>query len=213
MTPFIRPFQLNAIRQEFNKLLRVFYFVGDYRVYEATKREVAANIEAMFHPWTPEQKALFEGIEEVNGQRELNHFLGKLRPFVMPFPYQPSEVRALFPKEKKLSVPNADDLNLEALTYLGWRDVASRQLYLVYRYNGVLFGMKGRYKANTGPRSVCCLCNQAMSESPVGLVVMKTKSAAYKAVGNSMCLDSAICNQQLTSTDGLDAFFERATAD
>lgn len=210
MTPFIHPFQANHLRNELNKLLRVVYFVGDYRVYQAVKDELESTIGTLFGPLTPEQAALFAGITEIKGQQELNNFMTRLRAYVIPFPFDTDRVRQLFKREKKLAVPDPADFDLSTMTYLGWRDIGKNHLYLVYPYQGVLTGIQARYTAGSTTQNVCCICNQASGGSAIGLVVTRTKSSTYKSVGNYMCLDSVSCNRRMTSTGAIDEFFRRA---
>ncbi len=209
MTPFIYPYQANFIRNELNKLLRVFYFVGDQRVYHATKDALDFSIKNLFGTLTSEQTSVFKGITEIKGQQDLNDFMIQLRHYVIPFPFDEDRIRRLFKREKKLSVPDQSGFDFYTMTYLGWRDIGTKHLYLVYPYKGELTGIRTRYTpVNTN--NVCSICNHAFTESETGLVVAETKSSVYKTSGNYMCLDSAICNRQMTNDKAIGKFFEKA---
>src|SRR5579875_2582867 len=132
--------QANYLQKELNKLLNVVYFAGDYRVYQATKDTVELTVDSLFGPLTSEQKSLFAGITEIKGQKELNEVMNSLRPYVIPFPVDADKVRRLFKKEKKLVVPDFEQLDLRTISYLGWRDIAKNHIYLVYPYFGELIG-------------------------------------------------------------------------
>lgn len=212
MTPFIYPFQANYVRNELNKLLRVVYFVGDYRVYQATKDALESSIYQLFGPLTAERAALFAGITEIKGQQELREFMERLRPFIIPFPFVLNQVRRIFKQEKKLTIPDPADFDLRTMTYFGWRAQGNHQLYLLYPYLGELAGIRARYTTGNAASSVCCLCNQAVTGSEVGLVVAKTKSSTYKSIGNYMCLDSVSCNSRITSSQAIEEFFARTLA-
>jgi FBP C-terminal treble-clef zinc-finger/Elongation factor G-binding protein, N-terminal len=213
LTPFIYPFQANYIRHELNKLLRVVYFVGDYRVYQATKDELESTIHTIFGPLTKEQASLFAGITEIKGQRELNEFMDTLHPYVIPFSLDVDQVRRLFKKEKKLTIPDFSDLDLKTISYLGWRDVGKNHLYLVYPFMGELTGIQARYTAGSASNAnVCFICNQSLTGSEIGLVVAKTKSSIYQSVGNYMCLDSVSCNRRMTSVNAIEEFFAKVMA-
>ena len=210
MLPFIQPYQANILRNELNKLLRVFYFVGDFRVYQATKDELQATIHQMFGPLSHEQVQLFDGITEIKGQQELNDFMRRIQDYVIPFPFDSEGIRSLFKKEKKLSVPDVSEFDLGVMTYLGWRDISKNVIYMVYPYEGKMTGIKARYTTGSANSNVCCICNQALGGSEVGLVTTNTKASNYKSVGNYMCLDSIACNRRMTRVDSLEDFFRSA---
>lgn len=210
MTPFIYPFQMNFIRKELNKLLNAVYFAGDYRVYQTAKDSLTSAVHALFKQLTPEQTALFDGMTEIKGQRALNDFMATLYPYVIPFSLEMGQVRRLFKKEKKLTIPDFSRLDLKTVSYIGWRDIGKNQLYLVYPYMGELVGIRARYTTgNTNQSNVCCFCNTGVKGSEIGLAVAKTKSTEYQSVGNYMCLDSESCNQRLTSTHAVEEFFRK----
>lgn len=209
MTPFIYPYQANFLRNELKKLLRVVYFVGDWRVYQATKEQLESTIEMLFGPMSPAQAALFDGISEVKGQQDLNDYMNRVTTYVVPFACDTEQIRKAFKKTKRLTLPNLDEFDLKTMTYLGWRDIGAKVLYFVYPYKGELTGIRARYTPVSGTSNICSLCNQALSGSETGLVVAETKSSTYKSVGNYMCLDSAICNQRITSVQAIEDFYAR----
>lgn len=208
LIPFIYPFQANFVRKELNKLLQAVYFAGDYRVYQTTKDSLLFSINALFGQLTSEQSSLFTSITEIKGQRELNKFMATLRPYVIPFPLDVDQIRQLFKKEKKFTIPNFTYLDLKTISYLGWRDIGTSQLYLVYPYLGKLTGIRARYVAGNATKSnVCSICNQGLQGSEIGLVAARTKSTMYQSVGNYMCLDSDACNRRITSIHVVEDFF------
>lgn len=210
MNPFIYPYQLNCVRNELGKLLNVVYFAGDYRVYQAAKDSLEASIISLFGFLTSEQASLFQGMAEIKNQRSLNAFLDTLRPYVIPFPFDARQIRHLFKKEKKLTIPDPAHFDLSTMSYFGWRDPGTRHLYLVYPYKEELVGVRCRYTVgNASKPGVCCLCNAAFKGDDVGLVVANIKSAVYQSIGNYMCLNSVTCNQHMTSVTGLEGFLQK----
>ena len=136
---------IRILRSELNKLLRVFYFVGDQRVYQATKDALESSIKTLFSSLTSEQASVFAGITEIKGQQDLNDFMFQLRQYVIPFPFDEDRIRRLFKREKKLTLPDPNGFDLYTMTYLGWRDIGTKHLYLVYPYKGELTGIRARY--------------------------------------------------------------------
>jgi hypothetical protein len=211
LTPFIYPFQANYLRNELRKLLNVVYFAGDYRVYQATKDSLESNIQTLFGHLTSEQASLFRCMTDIKNQRDLNEIMESLRPYLIPFPFDTGQIKRIFKKEKKLTIPDPANYDLRTMSYFGWRDIGTHSVYLVYPYMGELTGIRARYtEGNTSKLNVCCLCNSAFKGTDVGLVVANTKAATYQSVGNYMCLDSSACNQRITSVHAIEEFFQRA---
>lgn len=209
MTPFIYPYQLNAFRFELNRLLSVVYFAGDYRVYNAAKSTFEEATQRIFGSMTSEQSNLFDGALAIKGKKEMNDLLASLLPYVISFPYDAKEIRQLFKREKKFTLPDFSSLDLKAISYLGWRDISKNLLYLIYPYQGHLAGIRARYTVGSKHAGVCSLCNGHLRGNDVGLVVALTKKSTYESVGNYMCLDSLACNERLRSVESIEAFFHR----
>ena len=208
MEKFIYPYQFNYIRVQLSQLLQTVYFAGDYRVYAAHKLGVRDNILSMFPHLGPSESSLFDGMEDVKGQSEISEFMDRLKPHVIPFPaLAPEDVRKLFAKVKKLTLPDFVDISWSQLSYFGWRDIATSTLFLVTHYNGKLIGIRNRITSLNRP-GVCCVCNH--SGQDVGLVTTAANASNYTTVGNHMCLNTVNCNAGMTSLAGLETFVEQA---
>lgn len=211
MTPFIKPFQLNEVRNILQQLLNAVYFAGDYRVYEATKQSTVLKLEAAFNGLTEDQRRLFQGVENFSGQDEVSLFLESLEPYLIPFPHvTANQIKRLFPKVKKLVLPELDDVDFRKLVYLGWRDVATHSLYIVYEAEGTVSGIQCRYTVGPANRtSVCSVCKQSRSAQHVALVAASSHVDGNRSYGVHMCLDSDVCNRHIRNKDGLTDFVER----
>ncbi|KPV38946.1 FusB/FusC family EF-G-binding protein [Alicyclobacillus ferrooxydans] len=208
MEKFICPHQFNYIRVQLNQLLQTVYFAGDYRVYAAHRLGVRDNVLSMFPQLGPSEIRLFDGMEDVKGQSEIGEFMQRLEPYVIPFPVlEPDNLRKLFPKVKKLPLPDLAEVNWSKLSYFGWRDIATNTLFVVTRHNGKLIGIRNRITSLNRP-GVCCVCNH--SGQDVGLVTTVAKASNYTTVGNHMCLNTITCNAAMTSLKGLVFFVEQA---
>ena len=212
--PFLHPHQVNYIRRQLNLLIGAFYFAGDYRVLEASKASAMANIRGMFGELTPEQSALLDDAGNVRDKEEMGLYMHKLSPYVIPFPkLTAAEIRKLFPKVKKLVLPDLDAVPYDKITYLGWRDIATSTMFLVFHNNGKLKGVECRYVPGQKGRAYLCIwCKQTFSGDDVTLVTTQIKNreilGGYKTTGNHLCLNSMSCNAHLTSTDEIQAFLE-----
>lgn len=118
------------------------------------------------------------------------------------------QIRKLFPKNKKLALPDLS-VDYRFVTYLGWVDISSTKLFIVYPLDGQVVGIEGKYTP-THKKIVCFLCNRH-SETALFTAVSKARPAHaspdyYKAVGNYMCLDSRECNKHITNVDALEKF-------
>ncbi|HEU4964122.1 MAG TPA: FusB/FusC family EF-G-binding protein [Bacilli bacterium] len=215
--PFIQPYQVNLIRHQLNLLIGSFYFAGDSRVLDASRANVMATILDQFTglTLTAEQRALLEEAEHVTDKDEQKRYLNKLAPYVIPFPTITAEqIRKLFPKVKKLVLPDLTDIDYSALTYLGWRDIGRNSLYMVHHIDGKWVGTEWRYVSGQKGRAYqCSWCHRAFGGDDVALLTTQLKLRnvpdGYKVTGNHICLNSALCNHHLTSTDDMYALLAK----
>ncbi|ASS73722.1 hypothetical protein CIG75_01160 [Tumebacillus algifaecis] len=211
MVPFLHPHQLNYIRNQLTNLVGVFYFAGDYRVLEASREGVVAALLALVPQATPEQRRLLEDGKNVRDKEELKLYISRLEPYVIPFPeITAAEIRKLFPKVKKLVLPDLANLDRTKLTYLGWRDIATQSVYLVYRSGEKWVGKECKYVPSPKNRMLqCSWCLSSGSGDEVALVTSRVKTKqidGYKTFGNHLCLNSTTCNHHITSTAEIEAY-------
>jgi hypothetical protein len=210
----IKPHELNFIRKQLSYLIQTVYFVGDYRTLRATEEEVEYKIGEVIQHLNPEIKDLFKNIRRFRGQDEVIQLLESLSPYVEKFPtITNKQVRKLFPKAKSFSVPDFDNLKNLMLNYVGWKDISSNSLYMMYHEQGKLYTLECRYTALLGRKTCFChLCNQSRTGSQIGLVTTKRRNDLV--TGNYMCLDSEQCNHDMTDASKLKEFltYERKYA-
>ncbi|MBL0386931.1 FusB/FusC family EF-G-binding protein [Tumebacillus sp. ITR2] len=212
MEPFLKPYHLNLIRSQVNLLIGAFYFAGDYRVVDASRESALHTLYSEIHCTTPEQRELLTDAGKVRDKDELKQYLARLEPYVIPFPtITGSEIRKLFPKVKKLVLPDLDALDFSKLTYLGWRDIATQSLYVVYRMNGKWIGAECSYVMGPKNRAYqCTWCQRPHGGDGVALVTKQIKNRqiqdGYKVIGNHICLDSSRCNATMTDPAEFEKF-------
>ncbi|PWK13018.1 FusB/FusC family EF-G-binding protein [Tumebacillus permanentifrigoris] len=215
MEAFLHPYQVNYIRSKINLLIGAFYFAGDYRVVDASRENVIQSLYDLLPGLTPEQRALIDDAANVRDKDELKLYMERLQPYIIPFPaITAAEIRKLFPKVKKLVLPDLANLDFSKITYLGWRDIATHALYIVYPLHGKWIGVECQYV--TGAKKVsamCTWCNRGYGGDGVALVTKQIKNRqivdGYTVVGNHICLNSPACNQGITSTEELEHFLLR----
>lgn len=210
--PFLQPHQVNFIRKRTNMLISAFYFAGDYRVLNASRESVVESILEQFTGLTADQQALLREAGSVRDKDELKLFMEKLEPYVIPFPtITGEEIRKLFPKVKKLVLPALGSMPYHTMSFLGWRDIANNNLYLVHHQNGKWVGTKCQYVLGSSKKAYqCTWCHQMRPGDEIALVTAKVKNRqiqdGYKTMGNHLCLDSRTCNAALTSLEEMEAF-------
>lgn len=208
-TPFIKNHQFNFIKQQVKQLQSTLMTVSDAKVIEAARYGAEAKIFEQFPAMTPEQRQLFAPLLHMKKSEEFQEFLLTLPPYLSSFPkVTEKQLQKLFPKNKKLKTPNLDALDYTRLTYIGWIDIATSKMFLVYEQNNQIVGVEGRY-TTANKKNVCSLCN-GIGEVALFSAITKAKNAKYadyyKAVGNYMCTDSAACNAHIKDLTYLDTF-------
>ncbi|MFC9775230.1 FusB/FusC family EF-G-binding protein [Paenibacillus chitinolyticus] len=207
--PFIRNHQYNVIKKQSLLLQKTHETVSDPKVVESVKSSAPFKLLEAFPEADGLQKQLLEKISGLRTAEEFKHYPESLESYLAPFPaLTAKQLAKLFPKNKKLKIPDLSEIDYRYVTYLGWTDIATNKLFLVYQLNGKLIGIEGRYTpANKG---VCFLCNK---HEEVALFTAVTKSRPakassdyYKAIGNYLCVDSTVCNQNITNVTALDKF-------
>ncbi|WP_053375980.1 FusB/FusC family EF-G-binding protein [Paenibacillus sp. FJAT-27812] len=207
--PFIRNHQYNLIKKQVNLLQTACNTVSDPKVVEAVRSSAQIKSIEAFPEATELQKQHLEKISTLNKTEDFQHYLESLEPLMMPFAeVTAAQIKKLFHKVKKLKVPDLDAFDYRYVTYMGWRDIASNKLFLVYRLNGQLVGIEGKLTP-TNKKSTCFLCNRHEEIALITAIAKKPANASpdyYKAIGNYMCVNSDVCNKNITDTAALDKF-------
>lgn len=140
-------------------------------------------------------------------------YMQQLQERVQPFPVISAEqLKKLFPKQKKLRLPELSDVDFGRLTYLSWNDGRSNQKLLICPYEGQLIGIACKPSTNT-KKNICAFCDQ-FTDVTYCVTVTKAKQAKnpdyYKAIGTYMCVDRKVCNEHITSQEALHTFVHKA---
>ncbi|UVI33692.1 FusB/FusC family EF-G-binding protein [Paenibacillus spongiae] len=209
--PFIRNHQYNFIHKQVGLLKHACNTVSDPRVVEAVRDRTQYKILEAFPEATELEKQRLEPSTTLRADGEFRDYLNALEPYMAEFgEVTGKQLNKLFPKIKKLKTPDLTAIDYRYVTYLGWTDIATNKMFLVYHLNGQAVGVEGRFTpANKG---VCFLCNRH-AEVALFSAITKSKPANaspdyYKAIGNYLCVNSDVCNKNITDVTALERFVQ-----
>ncbi|KQU60204.1 FusB/FusC family EF-G-binding protein [Rossellomorea marisflavi] len=209
MERFIRNDQYNEISNQTQILLNGYSTVNDLNVLHALRGLVKDKVTGLFTDLTVSQEGMLEAIEAVKDPEQAEDFLSGLEPYVIPFPpLTEAKLKKLFPKVKKLKIPDLLELNETNLSYLGWNDYGQERKYLVIEREGKLTGLKGRFTPSN-KKGICAICH---SFSEIGMFMSESKKSqqgTYVNRGNYVCQDSTVCNTRIKGLERLNDFQER----
>lgn len=207
MEVFIKKHQYNYIKKCLNDLNNTYKGCIDINIIEATKSYIQDKIFNIFPALTQEERDLLD-ISKITDSLHINKYLSDLNQFVYGMPkVTNAQISKLFKKEKKLKLPNESTHDLKNV-YLGWVDESIKKLFIAYNINDKLFGMSCRI-TNPGSNNshICILCNKVGKENEVAFVspiCSKTHQDDYRSIGFDICLDSAECNDRITTVEKLE---------
>ncbi|MFQ3544823.1 FusB/FusC family EF-G-binding protein [Halobacillus rhizosphaerae] len=208
MDAFIRSDQYNFIKEKTSDLLHAHSSVNDTGVMNALKSMTQEKSVGLFKNLDQVQSGLVNQIQQVEDQADAVLFLSRLKQYVIPFPeLSEDELKQLFPKVKKLHVPDLSKVNHLELSYLGWNDLNSNRKYIVFQKAGNIAGLSGAFTPSRQP-GICSICNGL---EKVGMFTATTHRSSQGTVkrGNYICKDSSVCNQNLIELDSFAAFVNR----
>lgn len=181
-------------------------------VIQAAKDLANAKIMELFPNATNAQKEMLD-ISALKTDQEFDRYIHKLTDYLLPFPkVTETQLKKMFPKNKKLKLPDLDNLNLNQLTYLSWVDISTNKKFLVYELEGKIVGIECKYTV-LNKDNICSFCNRFGQVAYISTVT-KAKQAKnpdyYKAIGNYICLDSTECNKKIMNVDYLTEFLKES---
>lgn len=208
--PFIRNHQYNFIRNQADSLLKTLRSVADPTIQEAVRAGAQAKVAELFTGLTDYRRALLESIAVMKTADDFQSYLKALEPYRAAFPWITEEqLRKLFPKNKKLKLPDLAQIDLRCVSYLSWTDIQANRMFLVYYEDGQFVGVEGRFTA-TNKKSYCFACNRYEELALFSAVTRKRPADAssdyYKSVGNYVCLNGRECNKNITDMASLEKF-------
>ncbi|KZE72505.1 elongation factor G-binding protein [Paenibacillus jamilae] len=207
-TPFIRNHQYNIIKKQAEFLQNTLRTVADRSVLETVRYRAAASIIEAFPYLTGDQQQMLEQISTFETTYDFQKYLSTLEAYLEPYPpITLKQIQKLFPKNKKLKVPDLRSIDFRYLTYLSWEDIATNKLFIVYPFEGQFIGIEGRITP-THKKGYCLFCNR---HQELAFFTVRTKPSSaspdhFSAIGQYVCKESQGCNQCITDTGALEKF-------
>lgn len=210
--PFIRNEQYNFIRNQADAVLRALRSVGDPKILESVRFNAQAKVAELFPHIKDSRKALLESIADLKTADDFHHYLQALEPYLAEFPpITGKQLQKLFPKNKKLKLPDLSQIDFRRVSYLSWTDISTNKMFIVYHNGEQFVGVEGRFTA-TSKKSYCFACNRYEELALFSAISKKRPAHAlpdyYKSVGNYICLNSRDCNKNMTDVSSLEKFID-----
>ncbi|WP_410769420.1 FusB/FusC family EF-G-binding protein [Fontibacillus sp. BL9] len=210
-TPFIRNHQFNVIKKQAEFLQKTLRTVADRSVLEAVRYGAASNIIEAFPVLREDQKQLLGQISTFETASDFQTFLSTLESYLEPFPpITLKQIQKLFPKNKKLKVPDLQAIDFRFVTHLSWTDIATNRLFVVYPFEGKFIGIEGRITP-TNKKGYCLFCNRHQELAFFSIKTKPTNEDNLSFYGHYVCLDNQGCNQSITDTGSLEKFILSAS--
>ncbi|PAF16303.1 hypothetical protein CHH69_10505 [Terribacillus saccharophilus] len=207
---FIRNDQYNFIARQVSHIINAYATVNHRDTLDGVKLHAFSKVEEMLPEMNGVQETLLNRLLEIEDEIEAEAFLSELKQYVIPFRrVSKKTVEKLFPKAKKLQLPDLNALDYQSLSYIGWFDSRAHKQHLIFEYQGKLKGISGVFDTSS-TQGFCTLCHNF---EDVGLFVARVRSGkeTYVNRGNYICKNSQSCNEQLTDLTRVDAFLDNLT--
>ena len=208
--PFIRNYQYNVIKNQADSVLRAIRTVGDPKVLESVRLTAIAKVEELFLDVRDDRKTMLDSIANLKTAEDFHTYIQALEPYMLEFPrITEKQIQKLFPKNKKLKLPDLEQTDWRYVTYLSWTDISTNKMFLVYHNGEQFVGVEGRFTV-TNKKSYCFACNR-FEELVLFSAISKKRPAHalpdyYKSVGNYICMNGHTCNKNITDVSALEAF-------
>ncbi|PMC40466.1 elongation factor G-binding protein [Bacillus sp. UMB0899] len=137
---------------------------------------------------------------------EYDQYIQHLSSFVIPFPkINEQQLKKMFPKNKKLKLPDLSLIDHSKLTYLSWNDLGSNKKFIVYELDGNMVGIECKVKS-ASTSNYCSVCHSVGEVVFFSTITKARKSKNpdyYRSIGNLICADSSECNKKITNVEYL----------
>jgi hypothetical protein len=207
---FIKNEQVNFIKKQID-------LIKDSRKKNVPPNVLAAVIDLahakiidLFPNATREQQVMLD-LSKLKTDHEYQRYIEHLSEYTLPFPtITEQQLKKMFPKQKKLKLPDLSNIDHSRLTYLSWNDLRSNKKFIVYEVDGKMVGIECEFTP-TSKKNLCSFCN-CFGEVAYFSTVTKAKKPKnpdyYKAIGNLICADSSECNKRIMNVDYLTTFLK-----
>ena len=207
---FIKNEQLNFIKKQIT-------FIKDSKNKNVPKNVLAtvidlanAKIVDLFPHLSDEQSEMLD-VSKLKTESDYEQYIQHLSEYLLPFPIMTEQqLKKMFPKQKKLKLPDLSNIDHRQLTYLSWNDLRSNRKIIIYELEGKMVGIECEFSSTT-KKNLCSFCNCFGEVSQISTVTKtkKTKNPDYyRSIGNYICADGSECNKKMTNVDYLEGFLK-----
>ncbi|WP_152655646.1 FusB/FusC family EF-G-binding protein [Oceanobacillus sp. CFH 90083] len=208
--PFLTVANYRFIEQQLDKILQALATTKDQNVIHAVRGLVRSDVIDSFS-WSDEEAKLVDPLIDIQDKAEGEAFLEQLEAYIIPFrAVEAGKLKSLFKKEKKLKLPNLENIDFRQISYLAWDDPGKLRRYMVIEENGKNKALKGTF-THPAIKGICTLCNCHSDVVRFTTTVKGEASGTFANHYNYICADSQQCNQHITDMEKVRAFFERVT--
>lgn len=209
---YIKNTDLNFIRNQVALIKDSYKKNVAPNVIQAVKDLANTKIIELFPYATKEQTDMLD-LSAIKTDQEYEQYLKQLQDYLIPFPKIPeAQMKKMFPKNKKLKLPDLDQMNLQQLTYLSWVDISTTKKFIVFELDEKMVGIECKYTLLNKDNN-CSFCHRFGQVAYISTVTKAKKAKNpdyYKAIGNYICFDSTECNKKITNVDYLTTFLQES---
>ncbi|MEH7106500.1 FusB/FusC family EF-G-binding protein [Bacillus sp. JJ1764] len=207
---FIKNEQLNFIKKQISLIKDSTKKNVPPTVLTAVIDIANAKILNLFPNTSLDQQEMLD-LSKLKTDQEYERYIQLLSDFLIPFPIiTEQQLKKMFPKQKKLKLPDLSKIDHHQLTYLSWNDLRLNKKFIVYELDGKMVGIECNFTPAT-KKTYCSFCN-CFGEVTYLSTVTKTKKAKnpdyYRSIGNLICADSSECNHKITEVEYVTSFLK-----
>ncbi|QHT47003.1 elongation factor G-binding protein [Bacillus sp. SB49] len=209
MKKFIRPDQYHFIQSCAHHLYKNNLISNDAAVTNALKEMTHEKVLEAFQSLTLPQKQIIDQIKNVQDETDAILYFSRIKQYVNPLADITEEtIQLLFPKTKKLTIPDLNKLEWTELSYIGWNDYGKAKKFIVTTIDDRLVGLSGHF-SSSAKHGICSICHEQGNVGLLTSVVSRQTNGEMVSRGNYICVDSQTCNKNLKSRDHLENFMKR----
>ncbi|MCA0970208.1 FusB/FusC family EF-G-binding protein [Halobacillus litoralis] len=209
MESFIRADQYHYIEKQTASLVNSHSSTNDQAVASAMMAITQEKVVDAFLDLTEEQQQMIAQVNQIKDEADALFFLSRLKQYIIPFPnLTEKEIKDLFPKVKRLQVPDLTQVPWNHISYLSWNEPGSGRKYIITHQNDEWTGLKGDFLPSN-KTGICAICHETESVGLFTTTNQKSRSEETVSRGNYICQNSVQCNHNIKNRKPLDQFVER----
>lgn len=209
---FIKNEQLNFIKKQIALIKESRQKNVPQNVLTAVIDIANAKILDLFPNVSPEHQEMLD-LSRLNRDKEYEQYIQHLTDYLLPFPkITEQKLKKMFPKRKKIKLPDFSTIDLNQLTYLSWNDLGYNKKFIVYELEGKIVGIECEF-APSSKKNLCSFCNSFGDVAYFSTITKAKKSNNpdyYKSIGNLICVDSSECNKKITNVEYVTTFLKNS---